>query len=191
MSSWISSGLFSTSLSEGKAKATSWADPTWTPPNRTGPAVHNVADRAWTSATANALYKSREEAPEVATYDYNQVSVMGYEGQSTEMNEFTNQWTSTLFGGIGSNSLMPSDVPVEILLGDALICIRIDDGIRLKSILDQLKQQGHPYPADVEFGDMFSTTLWRSTNDPDLQVPPQQRESAIALLSYFHAPDAQ
>ena len=186
---WITSGLFGTSLSEGKGKATSWADPSWTPPQRAGTSVHNVADRTWDAAVATSLYKSREQAPEVGTYDYNQVNVMGYEGQATDMGDFTSQWTSTLFGGIGSNSLMPSEVPIDTLLTDAMVCIRIDDGIRLKSILDQLKAMGYPYPADIEFGELFKTTLWQSTSDPEQQFTGDQRNNALQLLSYFHASD--
>lgn len=183
---WITSGLFATSISEGKGKATSWADPSWTPPPRTGTTVHNVADRSLDGAVATSLYKSREQAPEVGSYDYDQVNVMGYEGQATEMGEFTSQWTSTLFGGIGSNAMMPSEVPLDTLLTDAMVCIRIDDGIRLKSILDQLKAMGYPYPADIEFGEMFKGTLWGKTSDPEFQISEEQRDNALQLLSYFH-----
>lgn len=181
--------MFGTSISEGKGKATSWADPAWAPPQRTGTTVHNVADRSLDGAVATSLYKSREQAPEVGNYDYNQVSVMGYDGQATDMGDFNSQWTSTLFGGIGSNALMPSEVPVDTLLTDAMLCIRIDDGIRLKSILDQLTALGYPYPADIEFGEMFKTTLWQSTSDPELQIGSEQREDALQLLSYFHRSD--
>ncbi len=173
-------------------KLTRWADPNWVPPTP-GTIVqsHDPRDRVFEGAAASSLFTSREEAPEVATYNYDEVNVTAFEDGSTNLNDFNSQWTSTLFGGIGSNALMPNQVPPDVLLADALMCIRIDDGVRLGAILKQVQEMGHPYPADVEFGELYPTTLWQSANDPELQIPDQRREDAIALLSYFHAPPAQ
>ena len=147
--------------------------------------VHDPGDRTFTGTTATSLYKSREAAPEVGTYDYDNVNVVAYDGGSTDLNEFNSQWTSTLFGGVTSNVQMP-EVDTDTLLNDAMICIRIDDGTRLLSILQMLKGMGHPYPADIEYGDMFSGTLWGRTSDSEFQISDDQREATLQLLSYFH-----
>ena len=147
--------------------------------------VHDPGDRSFTGATASSLYKSREAAPEVGTYDYNLVDVVAYEGSATNMNEFNSQWTSTLFGGVVSNAQMP-EVDTETLLNDAMICIRIDDGTRLLSILNTLKGMGHSYPADIEYGYMFQGTLWGRATDPEFQISEEHREATLELLSYFH-----
>jgi hypothetical protein len=150
--------------------------------------VHDVRDRKLTGVTATTLYKSREEAPEVGTYNYDAVDVVAYDGGSTDLNSFTNQWTSTLFGGVVSNVQMP-DVDEEVLLNDAMICIRIDDGVRLLRSLETLKGMGHPFPADIEFGEMFKGTLWSRASDPEFQIPEEHRETTLELLSYFHRTD--
>jgi hypothetical protein len=147
--------------------------------------VHDSNDRKFSGVTATTLYKSREEAPEVGTYDYDNVNVVAYDGGSTDLNDFNNQWTSTLFGGVVSNVQMP-EVDIDTLLNDAMICIRIDDGTRLLSILESIKTLGYSHPADVEFGEMFRGTLWGRTTDPDFQISDEHRETTLQLLSYFH-----
>ena len=150
--------------------------------------MHDVRDRKLTGVTATSLYKSREEAPEVGTYNYDAVNVVAYEGGTTDLNDFNSEWSTTLFGGVGSNVQMP-DVAEEVLLNDALICIRIDDGVRLLTILETLQQMGHPHPADIEFGEMFTGTLWGRASDPEFQISEAHRETTLDLLSYFHRSD--
>lgn len=107
------------------------------------------------------------------------------------MDAFQDQWTSTLFGGVTSNVAMPN-VPIDVLLEDALICIRIDDGVRLLQILESLRDDRTlPYPADVEFGEMFRGTLWEKVNDPDFKLSDELREVTIDLLTHFHKPDEE
>jgi hypothetical protein len=106
------------------------------------------------------------------------------------MDAFQSQWTSTLFGGVTSNVAMPN-VPVETLLEDAMICIRIDDGTRLLEILQTLQSSDTPYPADIEFGEMFRGTLWGRVSDPDFNISDELREVTLELLTHFHKPDEE
>lgn len=145
---------------------------------------HDTSDRKYNGFTATTLFKSQQEAPEVSHYDYANVQFQGNEGAFTDMDAFQSQWTSTLFGGI-SNVAMPQ-VPIETLLEDALVCVRIDDGTRLHEILKNLQEGGNDYPADIEFGEMFRGTLWERVSDPDFKISDAQREVALELLKYFH-----
>ena len=125
----------------------------------------------------------------MSQYDYNSVEVQGHDGAFTDMDAFQSQWTSTLFGGVASNVAMPH-VPIDVLLEDALICIRIDDGVRLLQILESMRDDhGIPHPADVEFGEMFRGTLWGRVHDPDFKISDELREVTIELLTHFHTSD--
>lgn len=148
--------------------------------------VHDVGDRKYTGTTATVLFKSRQEAPEVSDYNYENVEVQPSGNGYTDMNDFGNQWTTTLFGGI-SNVQAPTVTP-DVLLNDALMCVRIDDGIRLLQCLEKLRDiHGYQYPADVPFGELFQESLWDRISDPEFKISEEQREITLEVLKYFHA----
>lgn len=146
--------------------------------------LQDIGDRKLTGDAATALYKSRQEAPEVSEYDYENVEFQAYNEGVTDMNDFTDQYSTTLYGFV-KNAEVPT-ATVNVLLNDALICVKSDDGARLVDILGILKNDyGIAYPADTEFGELFKDTLWNRVSDEEFRLA-GSRDDALELLSYFH-----
>lgn len=147
--------------------------------------VHDTSDRKFKGDVANALFKSQEEAPEVANYNYESVETVEANMGQTDMDLFQDQFTTSLYGQVGKGQQMvPS---VEMLLNDAYLCIKIDDGTKLMECLNAIQTSyGLVYVADVEFGELFKDTLWNRVSDPELFPNETQRQNALELLSYFH-----
>jgi hypothetical protein len=75
----------------------------------------------------------------------------------------------------------------SILLNDAWFCVMTDDGGKLYSILNTLREMGVKYPADHQFETMYGkTTLWERVNDGGYTI--QKRHDAVELLKKFKEP---
>lgn len=149
------------------------------------PVFHNAEERNFSGDTASALYKSREEAPEVANYNYDVVENLDCGTGFTDLNAWdADRPLQTLhFEQEGTAGIPPPDA----LLNDAYLCVMIDDGEKLLICLNMLRD-GHkiPFPADVMYGELFKDTLWNRISDPELNLPAKHRHEALELLSYFH-----
>lgn len=132
--------------------------------------------------------KSAEEAPEVSTYNYEDVgNVMGLESMSTDFCLLGQDQASTsLYGHVGKERKPTYDPTV--LLNDAWFCVMTDDGGKLYGILNTLKEMGVKAPADHPFETMYGkTSLWERVNDEDYKIPHSKRQEAIQLLQKFKA----
>jgi hypothetical protein len=98
------------------------------------------------------------------------------------MDQFQDQWTTSLYGQVGNG---PKQVAsVEALLNDAYLCIKIDDGIKLMECLNALITHHQiQYPADVLFGELFQDTLWNRVSDPEI-FPNEQQRLAVCYLQW-------
>lgn len=153
------------------------------------PVFHNPNDRAFSGATASALYKSREEAPEVANYNYEQVANLDCGTGFTDLGEWDSERIVQSIHHFENNAQLRGEgLPsVETLLTDAYICVVTDQGDKLLMCLNMLRDGHHiPFPADVLYGELFKDTLWNRVSDPESNLPHKQRTDALELLSYFH-----
>lgn len=163
-------------------------DNNWNPGKRE--ANYSVSDRTFDGAAAMWLRRSAEEAPEVGTYDYNNVEIQAYDGGATELSDFNSQWTTTLYGEQISTKGQKSDaasVNLDTLLNDAWFCIMIDDHGKLTSLLERARVMGIPYPADYTLKNMFGeSTLWSRIHDNEFKMSGGSRDAAIRILSQYH-----
>ena len=156
------------------------------------PVFHNPNDRSFSGATASALYKSREEAPEVANYNYEQVENLDCGTGFTDLQTWDSDRPIQSIHHFQDNaSLKESSLPsVENLLTDAFVSVLTDQGDKLLICLNLLRDgHGLPYPADVLYGELFKDTLWNRVSDPESNLPNGHRQNALELLSYFHKSD--
>jgi hypothetical protein len=164
----------------------------WTPGKRE--ANYSYAERVFDGAAAMWLRRSAEEAPEVGTYDYNNVSnVEAFDGGATDMNAFTSQWTTTLYGEQIASKGQTSEVAqvdVDTLLNDAWFCVLIEDMGKMRTLLERARQAGIAYPADHPIQNMFGeSTLWSRITDSELKLPGMARDNALQLLAAYHMPE--
>jgi hypothetical protein len=144
-------------------------------------------DRSFGGAE-NMIYRaSAEEAPEISTYDYNNVG--NFEGLADMTTDFellgVDQHSTSLYGHVGKERTPTYDT--NTLLNDAWCCVLADEGGRLYGILNTLKSQGISYPADYPFTTMFGiTTLWEKINDNELKLNNKTRDEAQRLFKMFH-----
>jgi hypothetical protein len=146
-----------------------------------------TSDRKFSGVQASVLYQSMTEAPGVAEYDSSLIEegFAAYSDGYTDLTDFRDQLTTTLYGHIGSGPAPQADV--DTLLNDALTCIRVDDGPKLMDCLQQMQAvYKEKYPADVMFGGLFQDTLWGRVQDPDFKITSTQRTTALQLLAYYH-----
>jgi hypothetical protein len=160
----------------------------WNPGKRE--ANYSYSDRTFDGASAMWLRKSAEEAPEVGTYDYNQVQYEAYDGGATELADFNNQWTTTLYGDKAhSKASDAAAVSLDTLLNDAWFSVMIDDYGKLSTLLERARIMGIPYPADHPIKNMFGeSTLWTRINDNDFKISGATRDQAIRIMSGYHKP---
>jgi hypothetical protein len=144
-------------------------------------------DRSFTGAQTMLARKSAEEAPEVNAYDYGMVGhVQNLDFMSTDFDLLNQSSLSTsIYGHVGKEK--PKYDP-SILLNDAWFCIVTDDGSKLYSILNTLRNElGIKSPATHPYETMFgSTNLWEKIHDNDFKIPFSKRQDAIALLTKFN-----
>jgi hypothetical protein len=150
---------------------------------------HNANDRNLTGDTASALYKSREEAPEVANYNYEAVVNLECGTGFTDLNAWdSDRPLQSLHMFQDDTRFQEQGLPsVESLLIDAYHSVVLDAGDKLLMCLNMLRD-GHrvQYPADVEYGELFKDTLWNRVSDPETNLPADHRRNALELLSYYH-----
>lgn len=151
-------------------------------------ANYSYSDRAFDGASAMWLRKSAEEAPEVGTYDYNNVEYEAYSGGATELADFNSQWTTTLYGEKAHGKAAENaSVNLDTLLNDAWFSIMIDDSSKLTTLLERARMMGVPYPADHPIKNMFGeSTLWTRINDSEFKISGGTRDNAIRILSNYH-----
>ncbi len=161
----------------------------WNPGKRE--ANYSYNDRAFDGASAMWLRKSAEEAPEVGTYDYNQVEFEAYNGGATDLADFNNQWTTTLYGDKAHGKASESAaINIDTLLNDAWFSIMIDDTAKLTMLLERARVAGVSYPADHPIKNMFGeSTLWSRINDNDFKISGGTRDNAVRILSNYHLRD--
>ena len=144
-------------------------------------------DRSFTGAQTMLARKSAEEAPEVNAYDYGMVGhVQNLDFMTTDFDMLNHSALSTsIYGHVGKEK--PKYDP-SILLNDAWFCIVTDDGSKLYSILNTLRNElGIKSPATHPYETMFgSTNLWEKIHDNDFKIPFSKRQDAIALLTKFN-----
>jgi hypothetical protein len=144
-------------------------------------------DRSFTGAQVMLARKSAEEAPEVNTYDYGMVGhVQNLDYMSTDFDLLNQSSLSTsMYGHVGKEK--PKYDPTT-LLNDAWFCIVTDDGSKLYSILNTLRNEmGIKSPATHPYETMFgSTNLWEKIHDNEFKIPFSKRQDAIALLTKFN-----
>ena len=150
-------------------------------------ANYSFTDRAFDGASAMWLRKSAEEAPEVGTYDYNQVEYEAYNG-GTELADFNSQWTTTLYGEkVNGKAHVDASVNLDTLLNDAWFSIMIDDSSKLTTLLERARMMGVAYPADHPIKNMFGeSTLWTRINDSEFKISGSTRDNAIRILGNYH-----
>lgn len=158
----------------------------WNPGKRE--ANYSVNDRAFDGASAMWARKSAEEAPEVGTYDYNNVQFEAYDGGATDLADFNNQWTTTLYGDKShSKADEAASVSLDTLLNDAWFSVMIDDHGKLSTLLERARIMGIPYPADYPIKNMFGeSTLWTRINDSEFKISGGTRDAASRILSVYH-----
>ena len=154
-------------------------------------ANYAYSERAFDGAEAMWLNKSAIEAPEVANYNYDDVNqIEAYGADVTDMNDFTNQWSTTLYGEqIASKGQKSGNASVDIdtLLNDAWFCVLVGDIGKMTGLLERARVAGIPYPADHTLKNMFgSTTLWERINDSEFKIPGGDRENARRTLAAYH-----
>lgn len=160
----------------------------WNPGKRE--ANYSFSDRAIDGAAAMWLRKSAEEAPEVGTYDYNNVEFEAYNG-GTELADFNSQWTTTLYGDKAhGKAAETASISIDTLLNDAWFSIMIDDAGKLTTLLERARIMGIPHPADYPIKNMFGeSTLWTRIHDSEFKISGGTRDNAIRILSAYHRRD--
>jgi len=147
-------------------------------------------ERTFDGASAMWLRKSAQEAPEVGTYNYENVDIQAYDG-GTELRDFNSQWSTTLYGEQISSKHRKSEaatVDVDTLLNDAWFCVMIEDHQKLQAMLERTRVYGIPYPADHPIKNMFGvSTLWSRIHDPDFRIPGSGRDAIIRVMQPYHA----
>jgi hypothetical protein len=144
-------------------------------------------ERSFEGGQRMVARKSAEEAPEVANYNYDSVdNVVGLESMTTDFSFLgQDQLSTSLYGHVGKER-KPTYDP-SILLNDAWFCVMTDDGGKLYSILNTLREMGVKYPADHQFETMYGkTTLWERVNDGGYTI--QKRHDAVELMKKFKEP---
>lgn len=157
-------------------------------------ANYSFSDRIFDGASSLWLRKSAEEAPEVGTYDYNNVGeVEGWGANTTDLTDFTSQWTSTLFGEQIKSKGQTSDqaaVNIDTLLNDVWFCILTEDTQKVVALLERARFQGIEYPADYPMKNMFGdSSLWIRIHDQDFKIPGGTRDTMTRLLEGYHRRD--
>jgi hypothetical protein len=154
-------------------------------------ANYSYNERTFDGAAAMWLRRSAEEAPEVGTYNYDNVQeVESYGADATDMNDFSSQWSTTLYGEQLSSKGQKSEnasVHLDTLLNDAWFCIMIGDIGKLTSLLERARLMGIPYPSDHKLKNMFGeTTLWERIHDTEFKISGGDRDNVIRILSNYH-----
>ena len=143
-------------------------------------------DRSFTGAQTMLARKSAEEAPEVNVYDYGMVGhVHNLDYMSTDFDLLNQSSLSTsMYGHVGKEK---PKYDLSTLLNDAWFCIVTDDGSKLFSILNTLRNElGIASPATYEYETMFGkTSLWEKIHDNEFKIPFSKRQDAIQLLNKF------
>jgi hypothetical protein len=160
----------------------------WNPSKRD--ANYLFAERNFDGASAMWLKKSQDEAPEVGIYDYNNVEIQAYDNGATSMEDFSSQWTTTLFGDNINTKDKTSEratVDINTLLNDVWFCVMIDDYSKMTNLLERARIMGVHYPADYPIQNMFgSSTLWTRINDSEFKISGATRDKAINILRNYH-----
>jgi hypothetical protein len=154
---------------------------------------YSVSDRTFDGAASMWLRKSAEEAPEVGTYNYDNVGEVEAYGGATQLDDFNSQWSTSLYGDQITSKEGKSEVAqvnTDTLLNDAWFCIMIDDQGKVQNIMERLRIAGVQYPADLTMKNMFGeSTLWSRVNDTEFKLPSGKRESFIRMLWAYHRRD--
>jgi len=144
-------------------------------------------DRSFGGAE-NMIYRaSAEEAPEISTYDYNNVgNFESLPGMTTDFELLgVDQHSTSLYGHVDKQKNPKYDT--NTLLNDAWCCVVADEGGKLYNILNTLRSQGIEYPVDYPFTTMFGeTSLWKKINDEEVRIKPKARDETRRLFQMFH-----
>jgi len=157
-------------------------------------ANYSASDRIFDGAASMWLRKSAEEAPEVGTYNYDNVGeVEGWGAGTTDLTDFNSQWSSTLFGEQISTKHGKSEqakVDIDTLLNDVWFCIITEDTGKAQALLERARFQGVEHPADYPMKNMFGdSSLWIRVHDQDFKIPGGTRDTMIRMLAGYHRRD--
>jgi hypothetical protein len=145
-------------------------------------------ERTFDGASAMWLRKSAEEAPEVGNYNYDNVEFQAYDGGATELNDFTSQWTTTLYGDNLSSKDRKSEaavVDIDTLLNDVWFCVMLEDHQKISTLLERARLAGYEFPVDTEMKNMFGvSTLWSRIHDTEFKIA--NRDPIIRIFSGYH-----
>jgi hypothetical protein len=160
----------------------------WNPGKRD--ANYSYSERNFDGAAAMWLKKSRDEAPEVSVYDYNNVEIQGYDNGATSMEDFSSQWSTTLYGeniNTKDRNSGPASVNVDTLLNDVWFCVMIDDYSKMTALLERARIMGIEYPSDYPMKNMFGeSTLWQRINDSEFKISGATRDRATEIFRRYH-----
>lgn len=161
----------------------------WNPGKRE--ANYSYSDRNFDGASAMWLKKSQDEAPEVGVYDYNNVEIQAYDNGATSMDDFSSQWSTTLYGDNITQKNGPASaqasVNVDVLLNDIWFCVMIDDYSKMTTLLERARIMGIEFPADYPMKNMFGeSTLWQRINDSEFKISGATRDRATEIFRRYH-----
>ena len=156
-------------------------------------ANYSYSDRSFDGVSSMWLRKSADEAPEVGTYNYDDVSVQAYDSGTTDLTDFNSQWTTTLLGEqiVGkSGKSEAAAINVDTLLNDVWFSVMIGDNGKMVSLLERARVMGIEYPADFVMKNMFGdSTLWSRIHDSEFKISGGVRDSAIRMMTPYHRRD--
>jgi hypothetical protein len=160
----------------------------WNPGKRD--ANYAYSDRNFDGASAMWLKKSQDEAPEVGVYDYNNVEIQAYDNGATSMEDFSSQWSTTLYGeniNTKGQTSGQASVNVDTLLNDVWFCVMIDDYSKMTALLERARIMGIEFPADYPMKNMFGeSTLWQRINDSEFKISGATRDRATEIFRRYH-----
>jgi len=160
----------------------------WNPGKRD--ANYAYSDRNFDGASAMWLKKSQDEAPEVGVYDYNNVEIQAYDNGATSMEDFSSQWSTTLYGeniNTKGQTSGQASVNVDTLLNDVWFCVMIDDYSKMAALLERARIMGIEYPSDYPMKNMFGeSTLWQRINDSEFKISGATRDRATEIFRRYH-----
>jgi hypothetical protein len=160
----------------------------WNPGKRD--ANYSYSERNFDGASAMWLKKSQDEAPEVGVYDYNNVEIQAYDNGATSMEDFSSQWSTTLYGeniNTKGQTSGQASVNVDTLLNDVWFCVMIDDYSKMTALLERARIMGIEFPADYPMKNMFGeSTLWQRINDRDFKISGATRDRATEIFRRYH-----
>jgi len=157
-------------------------------------ANYSTSDRIFDGVASMWLRKSAEEAPEVGTYNYDNVGeVEGWGANTTDLTDFNSQWSSTLFGEQIASKHGKSEqakVDIDTLLNDVWFCVITEDTGKVVALLERARFQGVEYPSDYPMKNMFGdSSLWERIHDNDFKISGGTRDTMTRILTNYHRRD--